>query len=157
MQVIAHLKQMEEARFLTIYSALQEQGFGPLDGEVAKALKFRPHAIKKLPMAARARQARRILESGSNAELCYELFGRYLLQEHLELVADFLDQTGIEHQDGMIVDFDAARPAGDQVAQAVAQLDSKFAADDVNLYLSLCAQQWPEVSEIGAAWSSRQG
>ena len=45
MQVIQQLKQMSEDRFLHIYDTLSKDGFGPLDGEVAAALKFRPHTI----------------------------------------------------------------------------------------------------------------
>ncbi len=155
MPVIDHLKQMEDDRFLTIYSALAEQGFGPLDSQVATALKFRPHAVKKLPMQARARQARRILLAESNIELCYELFGGYLLKERLDLVSEFLDQTGIAHEDGMIVDFEAAKPAGDKIESAVQHLDGKFSSPDVSLYLSVCAEQWPEISEIQEAWGKR--
>ena len=59
MQVVEQLKQTSPDRFLEIYSALENNGFGPLDGEVAKAMKFRPQAIRKLPMAQRARRAQR--------------------------------------------------------------------------------------------------
>ena len=76
MKVIEELKKMNDERFLGIYEALEDQGFGPLDGEVAKVMKFRPHAIRKLPMAQRAKRARSILTSGSKADLTYELFGR---------------------------------------------------------------------------------
>ena len=71
MQVIEQLKKMDDERFLNIYAALEKQGYGPLDAEVAKAMKFRPHAIKKVPMGQRARRAKRIIEAGGNAELCY--------------------------------------------------------------------------------------
>ncbi len=80
MAVLEQLKSTTDERFLAIYEALAEQGFGPLDADVAKALKFRPHAIRKLAMAQRAKSARRLLEGPSNAELCYELFGTYLVK-----------------------------------------------------------------------------
>ena len=99
MQVIEQLRGTSDERFLEIYQALENQGFGPLDGEVAKAMKFRPHAIKKLPMAQRAKRARNILVRAGNAELCYELFGSYLMQKCKTLVTDFLDGTGVEHDD----------------------------------------------------------
>ncbi len=58
MQVIEQLKAMKEERFLAIYDQLAQDGYGPLDGEVAKVLKFRPQAIRKLPMPKRAKTAR---------------------------------------------------------------------------------------------------
>ena len=155
MQVIEQLKTMDDERFLTIYEALENQGFGPLDSEVAKVMKFRPHAIKKLPMPQRAKRAKRILESTGNAELAYELFGSYLIKDHKELVTGFLDLTGVEHEEGMIQNTEEASPAGDKVAGAVQELDGKFDAGDVTLYLALCAEQWPQVGEIQDAWRAR--
>ena len=148
MQVIDHLKNMAEDRFLGIYEALERDGFGPLDGEVARLMKFRPHAIKKLPMAQRAKRARTLLERTSNAELAYEIFGSYLMKTQKELVTDFLDATGVPHEDGMIQSVAEARPAADKIAGAIAQLDEKYEPSDVTLYLSMCAEQWPQVTEV---------
>jgi len=156
MQVIAELKRMSEERFLAIYEALLNNGFGPLDGDVAKALKFRPQAIKKLPLKQRARRARLILERGSNAETCYELFGGYLLKAHKELVLSFLDGTGVEHEDGMISSVEECRPDPEKIAAVVAELDREHPPEEVTLYLSICAEQWPSVPEIQAAWQARQ-
>ena len=101
MQVIDYLKNMSAERFLAIYQSLENQGFGPLDGEVAKILKFRPQAIRKLPMDQRARRAKAFLERGTNAELAYELFGTYLLKSQKKIVTGFLDATGVEHEEGI--------------------------------------------------------
>jgi hypothetical protein len=155
MQVIEQLKKMDDERFLTIYTALEQNGFGPLDGEVAKVMKFRPHAIKKLPMPQRSKRAKRILETGANAELCYELFGTYLIREHKDLVTGFLDATGVEHEEGMIEDLENNKPDAKKLKDAIAELDGKFDAEDVTLYLALCAEQWPDVPELDALWRER--
>lgn len=155
MQVIEQLKSMDDERFIKIYSALEQQGFGPLDQEVAKALKFRPHAIRRVPFERRAKKAKQLLLSSANAEMCYEIFGSYLIKEHKELVTGFLDLTGVEHEEGMIENTEAAQPAGDKVGSAVSELDGKFDKEDVTLYLSLCAEQWPGVTEIQETWQGR--
>ncbi|MAE29226.1 MAG: hypothetical protein QF615_13515 [Planctomycetota bacterium] len=155
MQVIEQLKEMDAARFLHIYSALENQGFGPLDGEVAKAMRFRPHAIRKLPMDKRAQKARSILEGRSQAELAYELFGGYLMKVCKSLVTDFLDGTGVAHEDGMIENLQDGGPDPAKVAETIAALDKDHDQADVTLYLSLCAEQWPQVDEIQAAWQAR--
>lgn len=155
MQVIDELKRMSDERFLHIYTSLERQGFGPLDSEVAKALKFRPQAIRKLPMAQRAKRARAILQRSGNAELAYDLFGSYLLKMHKELVTGFLDATGVAHEDGMIRDTNEAVPDAAKVAAAIEDLDRRFAPEDVTLYLSIGAEQWPGVAEIQSAWSTR--
>ena len=92
-------------------------------------MKFRPHAIKKLPMAQRAKRARTVVERSANAELAYELFGTYLLKHHKELVTGFLDKTGVEHDDGMIENLDSNAPAGDKVADVAKELDGNFDAE----------------------------
>jgi hypothetical protein len=155
MQVIEQLKTMDDGRFATIYESLVHQGFGPLDSEVAKSLKFRPQAIRKLPLAKRAKRAKSILENGANAEMCYEIFGSYLIKEHKELVTGFLDLTGVKHEDGMIESTEQDKPDGSKVAEAATELDGKHAPEDVTLYLSLCAEQWPQVSEIQELWQAR--
>ena len=146
---------MTPERFLAIYQSLEQHGFGPLDGEVAKLLKFRPQAIRKLPMDQRARTARRLLESSHNAQMAYEILGAYLIKHHKELVTGFLDATGVKHQDGMIEDVDAQKPATDKLGPALAELDQKFAPEDVTIYLAICAEQWPDVKQIDRLWRER--
>ena len=115
MQVIEQLRKMSAERFLAIYKSLENQGFGPLDGEVAKSLRFRPQAIRKIPMEQRARRARTIMEHAANAELAYELFGAYLIKHHKELVTGFLDSTGVKHEEGMIEDVEGRKPASSKL------------------------------------------
>lgn len=155
MQVIEQLKRMKEERFLHVYDSLAQDGFGPLDGEVAKALKFRPQMIRKVPMPKRAQHARAILVRSANAELCYELFGSYLLKNVKGLVTGFLDKTDVKHDEGMIENIERDKPAGDKVSSAVAELDKEFEPADVTLYLSMAAEQWPSVPEVDAAWQMR--
>jgi hypothetical protein len=155
MQVLSQLKSMSPERFLAIYQSLEVDGYGPLDAEVAKSLKFRPIAVKKLAMAQRAKRARMIMEATGNSELAYEVFGAYLLKNKKELVTGFLDKTGVEHKDGMIEDIEKGVPAKGKLAGAVKELDEAFPPDDVTLYLSLCAQQWPQIAEIDAMWKKR--
>ncbi|MBM3978488.1 MAG: hypothetical protein FJ299_16060 [Planctomycetes bacterium] len=157
MSVLDQLKQLSDARFAQIYAGLEHNGFGPLDGDVAKALKFRPQAIKKLPMDQRARRARSILLSTRNAEMTYEVFGAYLLRNQKGLVTGFLDKTGVDHRDGMIEDLDAVRPDDGKISAAIAELDTSFAPDDVTLYLAMCTQHWPDCTAITSAWKKRAG
>ncbi len=155
MKVVEQLRATSEARFLAMYESLSQHGFGPLDGEVAKQLKFRPQAIRKLPMPQRAKQARSILLNKSNAELCYEFFGSYLIKNSKELVTGFLEATGVPHEDGMIEDLERHKPDAGKIEGALKELDQKFAPDDVTIYLSLCSEQWPSVPELERAWRKR--
>jgi len=100
MTVLEHMKAMSPERFLSIYRSLERQGFGPLDADVAKSLRFRPQAIRKLPMEQRAKRARMLIESTKNANLAYEIVGGYLLKTCKDLVVGFLDATDVKHQEG---------------------------------------------------------
>lgn len=154
MAVLEQLRALSDSSFLALYENLTEHGFGPLDAEVARVLKFRPQAIKKLPIAKRAEHARRILLRDSKAELCYELFGTYLMRDKKELVTAFLDATGVPHEEGMLEDTEKT-PDPQKLPTAVEELDGKFARDDVTIYLSMCVEQWPEVPELTALWKAR--
>ncbi len=155
--VVQQLEILSDERFLDIYEALSQNGFGPLDAEVAKALRFRPQAIRKLPMAQRARRARAIVGQQNNAELAYELLGGYLMAASKGLVTDFLDLTGVPHEEGMIEQIDANAPDLGKLHDAVKELDEKYDADNVTIYLALCAQQWSAVPELEALWRKRSG
>ena len=155
MQVLEQLKKLSDEAFHKIYDSLAQQGYGPLDGEVAKAMKFRPQAIRKLKMEQRSKRARAILLQSNNSEMTYEIFGSYLISRHKQLVSDFLDATGVEHEDCMIRDVESARPDVAKLATAIQELDQRFDASDVTLYLALCAEQWPQVPEIDSIWRMR--
>ena len=154
MAVLEQLEKLSDASFLNLYETLSEKGFGPLDSEVAKALKFRPQAIKKLPIQKRAQHAKRILLRNNNAELCYELFGTYLMRDRKELVTGFLEATDVPHEDGMLEDTDKA-PDPTKLGPAIQELDGKFEPDDVTLYLALAVEQWPQSSELKDVWEAR--
>ena len=155
MKVIEQLKSLSDERFGAIYESLAQNGFGPLDGEVAKAMKFRPQAIRKLPMVQRAKRARNIVTSGGMADLCYELFGTYLMSGHKQLVIDFLDGTDVEHEEGMLKSPDSAKPDPAKLGAVVEELDRSYDPADVTLYLAVAAEQWPSVQEIESIWRMR--
>lgn len=156
MQAVEQIRLLGDERFAELYEALSQNGFGPLDAEVAKSLRFRPQAIRKLPMAQRARKGRQILLTSKNAELSYEMLGAYLMQACKELVTEFLEATGVPHEDGMIEDL-GHLPDESKVADAVSALDAKFEAEQVTIYLALAAQQWPQVAKIDELWRARAG
>jgi hypothetical protein len=155
MAVLEHLHAMSPERFLALYQSLERDGYGPLDGEVASSLHFRPQSIRKLPMEQRAKRARMLIESGRKAELAYEILGGYLMKTCKELVTAFLDATGVKHEAGMIEDVETAKPDPARIAPAVADLDARFAPEDVTLYLVLCAEQWPGEPTFGKLLAAR--
>ena len=155
MTVLEHVRAMSPERFLALYQSLERDGYGPLDGEVARSLHFRPQAIRKLPMPQRAKRARMLIESSSNSDLAFEIVGGYLLKTRKDLVTGFLDATDVPHDQGMIEDIADRQPTPSKIAPVIAELDGKFPREDVTLYLVLCVEQWPEIKEFSKLLSSR--
>jgi len=155
MSILDAVKAMSPERFQAIYESLMEQGYGPLDGDVARALKFRPHAIRKLPIDKRAQKARQLLLAKGQADLAYELCGGYLIRTHEKLMPEFLDAVGVPHEDGMIENTAEALPDEDKLEPALEELDGKYPAEDVTLYLGICATQWPQVPKLGELYEAR--
>ena len=107
MPVLEELQRMSEERFLAIYEALAQQGFGPLDGEVANpvlaTLVFvlaRPcHGIRSWnplfnPLRAHSVETNRrmITQPPSRRGMSDKWDGRFLeLAKHIEQYADYLD------------------------------------------------------------------
>lgn len=151
---IEFLATLDDTRFHQIYEGLSEKGFGPLDGEIAKMMKFRPQAIRKLPLEQRSKRAKAILQRTNNAELCYEVFGTYLMRQQEGLVTGFLDAVGIDHDEGIVEDSSQV-PEGDKVKAAAKKLDENFPPEEVTLYLALSAQTWPEVEAFDELWRQR--
>ena len=56
-----------------------------------------------------------------------------------------------------IEDLEDNKPDVDKLADAVQSLDKDFEPEDVTLYLSLAAEQWPAVTELDELWRSRLG
>ena len=157
MPVFEQVRSLSEQRFFSIYEALSEKGFGPLEGEVAKLLKFRPQSVKKIPLEKRAKLAKGWIEQKHNGELCYELLGTYLMRTKPELITGFLDATDVPHKEGMIDNIGASQPAVEKIPEAIKALEAKFEPDDVTLYMAMCAEQWPGVPELAALWRQRSG
>ena len=55
----------------------------------------------------------------------------------------------------MIEDIDDAKPSADKLSGAIQALDEKYEKGDVTLYLSMCAEQWPQVPEVESLWRLR--
>jgi hypothetical protein len=102
---------------------------------IARALRFREEAVRKLPPDKRAGYLARAVQPADS------LAGSLLLALHLEerrsLLAAFLDALAIPHENGMIAeDHDLQPPGKDALARAAEALDARFPAREVDVYLA---------------------
>jgi hypothetical protein len=112
---------------------------------IATHMKFRPRSILALAPEKRARYLAQ-LPTVSDA-----IAARALVSYHLErqrpMMAAFLDQLGIAHENGLISEENVAKPAPEKVKDAVKHLTANYPAEDVSLYLATLVSQDPETWE----------
>jgi hypothetical protein len=82
-------------------------------------------------------------------DLAGELIRAYLLGARKDLVTDFLDGVGIEHEEGTVEG--DAEPDEAKVGPTVDSLLEKHAPADVTLYLEIAVLQWPDSKALGKA------
>ena len=112
---------------------------------IATHMKFRPRSVLTLAPEKRARYLAQ-LPSVSDA-----IAARALVSYHLErqrpMMAAFLDQLGIAHENGLISDETVPKPEPAKVKAAVDHLSANYPAEDVSLYLATLVSQDPETWE----------
>ncbi|HEX5043333.1 MAG TPA: hypothetical protein VFV75_10535 [Candidatus Polarisedimenticolaceae bacterium] len=118
---------------------------------IARALRFREDAVRKLPLDKRAGYLAKAVQPADS------LAGSLLLALHLEerraLLAAFLDALGIPHENGMIAeDHDVQPPGEGALARAAEALGSRFPAREVDVYLAsllaLDPETWNGVGDV---------
>jgi len=114
------------------------------DAAIATAIRFRPMAVRKLPVDKRVGYLRKTVRPDD------ALASSLLLALHLDrrsaLLESFLDRLGIPQEGGMIdADHDFEPPPADALRDAVAHLRAEFAPEQVEVYLASLVAMEPEV------------
>ncbi|NIL99442.1 MAG: hypothetical protein GTN89_00405 [Acidobacteria bacterium] len=169
MSLLARL-DLEELTPAALWSALDDAtreaalrsvyGDGPGGGKVeadvaiAKALRFRPNAVKQLPLE------RRVGYLMKNVHVDDSLATTFLLALHLndrsEMLQTFLDDLEIPQQDGLIDEsYDLQPPEPQALARASSTIYEKFGSERSDLYLAaliaMDAVTWGALGQILAA------
>jgi hypothetical protein len=129
---------------------------------MAKTMHFREETLRKAPAEKKADW---LLSRLSAPELA-EAFEMSLMLHHTaekaELMGAFLDRWNIPHDNGTIESDDYKAPTREQVESAVAELEPKFGARDIALYLATAGllmgagetgwreAMWPVVDQLAA-------
>jgi len=116
------------------------------------AMKARPVYLKRQPFGKRAELVRRTLSRVSANEVAGEILAVYFLECRKELLTQWLDGAGLEHEEGTLLADAPAQPEDAALRKAAA---SYLAADedpDRPLLLAAFAAQeaieWPLLEEI---------
>ncbi len=101
------------------------------------ALKARPVYLKRQPFDKRAEAIRRALARVASNSVADEMLAVYFLQCRKDLLVEWLDTAGIEHEDGGLADDEPEAPADRKLIQAIDTF--RAAADDPDRELLLHA------------------
>lgn len=121
------------------------------DAAIASSMRFRDAVVRQLPLERRAGYLAKSV--GPNDSLASSLLLALHLKARRPMLAAFLDELDIAHDDGVIADAEhLAPPSGDRLSRASAALFRTFPANEVELYLaSLFAMDpdtWEGLAEV---------
>jgi len=121
----------------------------------AANMKARPQYLLKQAPAKQAQSVRRTLARVNASALAEEILAIYFLEGRTELLTEWLDLLGIEHEDGVLKADAPSQPDPSDLAKHVATLREKDDDPDRLLLLRAFAAQsaidWPALDELIAA------
>lgn len=150
-----------------IFAAMQpdhsEQFFGRLAAEspamfnqavhaAAVGMKARPQYLLKQPLSKRAAAVRRTLARVSAAALAEEILAIYFLECRQDMLGEWLDLMGLEHEKGILSEDAPSEPNSDDLTKNVASFRTQDDdADRLLLLRAFAAQraiEWPTLDGL---------
>lgn len=120
----------------------------------AAAFKARPVYIARQPIEKQAASVRRALSRVSASAFAEELLAIYFIECRKELLVEWLDSIGIEHEDGTLTEDEPKQPTKAALGKAVKAFRAVDDDPDRDLLLAAFAAQssidWPELEALTA-------
>lgn len=143
---------MPPDRAVRLLQSLSEKAPGMVQQAVAAAaiaLKARPVYLQRQPFEKRAHAVRRALARVVSDPIAGEVLAVYFLQCRKELLVEWLDAIGLEHEDGVLTADEPEAPPAAELAKAI---DAFLAADDdpdrpllLGAFAAQDAIEWPSL------------
>jgi hypothetical protein len=123
------------------------------DAAIARAIRFRLLSVRRLPLDKRIDYIVRVVRPDES--LASSLLRALHLVRRRDLLAGFLDELGIPHENGVIdpaYDFANRRPDAPRLRAALEPLDRRFGREQVDLYaltlLAMDPDAWAGLAEV---------
>ena len=121
-------------------------------GAACVTLKARPQFMMKQPKQKRAQFVKQALSRFAAGPIAEEVLAAYFLEVRRDLLTEWLDALGIEHENGVLKQDNPAAPAREQLETAVAKFRGGADPDDRQLLLEAFAAQsavtWPALDAL---------
>jgi hypothetical protein len=123
-------------------------------GAACVTLKARPQFMMKQSKEKQAQFVRSALARFAASPIAEEVLAAYFLEVRRDLLTEWLDALGIEHENGILKQDNPAEPAQEKLSQAVAKFRAGEGAEDRELLLRAFAAQsaveWPALDALVA-------
>lgn len=114
------------------------------------AMNARPKFLMRQPADKRANMVRRTLARVRANDLAEEILAAYFLESRKELLTEWLDLVGLEHDEGILENENPPQPPRPQLEEAVKSFLAGDGAEDRELLLRAFAAQsaidWPDLA-----------
>jgi hypothetical protein len=110
-QVFARMTDDEAGRFLAVLAEKSPAFHVQALGAAAAAMRARAQYLLRQPHEKRAQAVRRALARVAASDVAEELLAVYFLDCRKELLIEWLDTVGLEHEEGMLKADEPACPA----------------------------------------------
>jgi hypothetical protein len=121
-------------------------------GAACVTMKARPQFMMKQTKEKRAQFVRSALSRFAAATIAEEVLAAYFLEVRRDLLTEWLDALGVEHENGILKHDDPKEPSREQLDTAVAKFRSGEGAEDRQLLLEAFAAQsavsWPALDAL---------
>jgi hypothetical protein len=121
-------------------------------GAACVTLKARPQFMMKQPPEKRAAFVRQALSRFAAAPIAEEVLAAYFLEVRRDLLTEWLDALGVEHENGVLKSDNPAEPPRATIEAAVGKFRSGADAEDRQLLLEAFAAQsavdWPALDAV---------
>jgi hypothetical protein len=123
------------ATSLYAVSGVAASGRAEADASIARAIRFRPNAVQRLPVERRIGYLLKAVHPDDS--LACSLLLALHIEQRGAILSAFLTRLGIPHIDGLIDEgFDLQPPDSATLAAATTELFEHFPNDEVELYLT---------------------
>jgi len=151
-QVFAGMSQQQAEVLLDALAETSPAAAAQALAAASAAMKARAVYVKRLPPDRRAAAVRRALARVGANTLAEEILAVYFLECRKPLLLEWLDASGVEHEDGTLKETTPAQPAPDALAAAVKRFRKGDGAEDRELLLRAFAAQssvdWPALDAL---------
>ena len=151
-QIFAAMSQEKCGQIMEKISQQSPEAVKQTVAAAAIALKFRPQFLLKQPLEMRVSSVRRALSRTSANALAEELLAVYFLKCRLDLLVEWLDLLGLEHEEGMLKADVVGSPAEAELREKVSRFRAADGDADRELLLQAFAAQaaiqWPVLDAL---------